>query len=362
MSQTQQSRGLLSLLGSMREYIREFGKFHQATTNGSLPEFLKNTSVNPLVMVDARVAYDPIADGVMMATNELIALMYLQVASRLTNQDIDAVRVTRVLEKLSTERDVLGSIAATEAENCFIGHAIGLENYRDVEGAHSTGQDPKANMNVIEAPSLAVGKVVTLVFTHKGEKLPVPVSIRLNPHICQASLIADIFKANHQDFNIIDKVKLGYLEGETLGETLFSLKDLRRQENIRKQDIDGVISNHFNKAMKEAGYSAMTGEVAINRASAAIIIDQSSVSTIETAIKGKLSKFKDREKFMAGSSAMLVAVVDREDEMVDFYYRGFTGASTLTFRQLGKLSGGSNPSVDLTEALTDMMSGSVPKL
>lgn len=352
--------GLLALFKDIRDGIVHLGTFHNTITKGSLPEYLKNTSVEPLTIVDRKLQMEPATERILYTVNELVAIMYLQVASRLSALDIDAVRVTRVLEKLATDRDPLASIAATESEGAnFIDLAI--MQYAGLEADEEFKTGNRDNDKVIDAPNLAVGKLISVTFSAKDSKIEVPVGIRLNTKIVPSAYIAEMFKANFHNLNIYDRIKLYQRSETTLAETIFSLDQIKRQESALMKDPDGEVSNHFNAALKEVGYTALTGEVSINRASAVIILDDKSLEGINATIRGKVTKFKDRERFLQGSAAMLLAIVDREAEVVDFYYRGFRHATTLTYRQMGVGKSAASKSLDLTDALGDMLSGTVPK-
>ncbi len=350
--------GLLSLFGEIRDGIRTAGKYHNAVTRGSIPEQLKNTMVNPLTLIESSVSHNPKIDDVLYACNDIYAALYLAMASRLTALDVDAVRVTRTLEKLATDRDPLASIAATESASAAI--TLGLEAYTDENPGSISSRDQLDK--VLPADSLSVGKVLNLNFTENGSNISVPVSIRLNTNIVSHKLMSDIYQANYTDFNLIRNIKGWAVYGEkTLLEALTGLDYVKRQERLHKADVDGLLRSHFRDASKEVGFSLLTGDVAVNRASGVIVLDKANLRSLETAFRGRIDKHRDRQRLMDGTACMLMAVVDQEDDMVTFYLKGIKNAQRLKFSQIKVKSNGSS-SVDINQIMGGAMVGTVPSL
>lgn len=352
--------GLLALFGEIGDTIRTAGKYHNSITKGSIPEQLKNTMVNPLTLVERSLVHHPQIDDVLYACNDIYASLYLAMASRLTALDVDAVRVTRILEKLATDRDPLASIAAAESAAGII--ELGLESYRDSdEDAQSISNKDQLD-KILPADSLSVGKVLSLTFEEKGSKISVPVSVRLNTNLVSKQLIEDIYKANYTDFNIIRRIRQSTVYGNsTILESITGLDYVKRQERLHVADVSGQLRSHFGDASRELGFSLLTGDVAVNRASGVLVVDKASQRSLETAIGGRISKFRDRQRLMDGTACMLMVSVDTEDEMVTFYLKGIKNAQHLKFSQLKVKSDGSS-NIDIAQIMGGAMVGSVPSL
>lgn len=363
--------GILSLFGEIRDSIRLGGKYHNAITRGSIPEQLKNTMVNPLTLVENSVSHNPKIDDILYACNDIYAALYFAMASRLTALDVDAVRVTRTLEKLATDRDPLASIAAMESSGGIVelgllelsNEELGLEARRSKDDDAEISLSSKDQIDkVIPVDSLCVGKTMLLTFTEKGASIPVPVSVRLNTNIASTNLISDIYLANYNDFNLIRRIKQSTVYGETtILESLTGLDYVKRAERLHMADVDGVIRSHFRDASREVGFSLLTGDVAVNRASGVIVLDKANIRQLENSFRGRIDKFKDRQRLMDGTACMLMAVVDQEDDMVTFYLKGLKSAQRIKFSQLKvKTNGQSN--IDVNQIMGGAMVGSVPSL
>lgn len=352
--------GLLSLLGEFQDSIRTMGKMHNAITRNSIPEQLKNTMVNPLVIVDRSVSHNPKIDDILYGCNDIYTSLYLAMASRLIALDIDAVEVTRTLEKLATDRDPLSSIAAMESAASIL--MIGAEANRNYD-EDTRGMDNKNQLDkLLPSDSLSVGKTVQLGFTSKGERLDVPVSIRLNTNIASSDLISDIYKANYTDFNLIRAVKQNTIYGEgTMFEVLTGLDAVKRQERLHLADVNGTLRSHFGAQSRELGFSLLTGDVAVNRASGVLILDKANERKIESAFRGRIGRFDDRQRLMDGTACMLMCVVDQEDDIVTFYLKGIKNAQRLKFSQL-KVNSSGQSSIDLTKIMSGAITNSVPSL
>ncbi|AFI55300.1 hypothetical protein TSMG0017 [Halocynthia phage JM-2012] len=340
--------GLFGLFGEFAQGARTIGRAVSASRNSSISEYLGSTAVEPTCLIEGSLVHLDVTESLTMSLLESYACMYVQVAARLNAVTIDAVKVTRTLEKLATDRDILSAVAATESEGAnFI--SLGLEAGIKV--------GDKAFTAITENNSLSVGKLVKLEVSNGRESLDIPVSIRFRSRIVPSDVIGDIFKANHADFNMLTRIKLYSREEITLGEALSGSDIIAAQERVRAADKEGLVKSHFTSAMKDAGYAAITGEIPINRASGVTIIDTRTEAAVNRIIRGKISNPRDRAKFFEGTATMVLAVVNIEEEVVDIYYRGFKDGSTETFRSLMRSS--KNSSNDLTPVVKDLLSGRV---
>lgn len=349
--------GLFGLLGEFAQGARTIGRAIKATRSSSLSEYLGSTSVEPTCLVEGSLQHTEIMESLAMNLLETYSCMYIQVATRLNLTEIDAVRVTRTLEKLATDRDVLDAVVATESEGKdFI--SLGLENdTKDRFGKGALRTDSKQYAVITENNNLSVGKLIKLEVSKGNERIDIPVAIRFRTRVCDSKLIMDIFEANYADLNLINRIKLYQREEITLGEALSGSDIIARQERVRAADKDHLVRSHFTNALKDAGYTALTGEIPLNRASGVTVITSATEALINRKIGGKIEKFKDRERFFAGTATMILAVVNQEDEVVDIYYRGFKDGSTETFRSIARSSGKSNN--DLTPLVKDLLNGRV---
>lgn len=349
--------GLFGLLGEFSQGARTIGKAVKASRNGSISQYLGSTAVEPACLVEGSLVHLEVTDSLMLSLLESYACMYLQVASRLTAVEIDAVRVTRTLEKLATDRDILDAIVATESESKDL-ISLGLEAARKERERTTFKTEGKHYAEVTDNKQLSVGKLIKLEISNGKEQLDIPVAIRFRTRTTPPALIKDIFTANYADFNMLTQLRLYELEELTLGQALTGSHIIAAQERVRLADKDGLVRSHFASALKDAGYAALTGEIPINRASGVTVISASSRRTIEREIRGRLDRFDDRERFFDGTASMVLAVVDEEEEMVEIYYRGFKDGMEETFRSIMRSSGKSNN--DLTPVVKDLLQGQVP--
>ena len=362
------SFGLLSLFSDLHEFVRGIGKVANAAHNGSLPEFLKSTNVEPICLIESNLAYQDIANNICSMALDITAIMYLKVFSRLMTVDINAVHVTRMLEKLATERDLMGTLAAMEDDSIdFISAGLLADDYgRDKKDRN---RDPKFNgvetnskaySPITDNTNLSVGKLLNCSVTNGKEKLDIPISIRLRTKQVQPKLIKDIFEANYANLNIYQRIKLYNLNETTFLEALTACNEVSQQERIRLADKDGVIRSHFMDAAKDVGYMALTGEVPINRASGIMIISDETAAMIGRTAHLRLDRYKDREKFFEGTATMMIIVVSMQDEVCDMYLRGYKDGSTETFRRIQ--SNSTKSQQDLTPVIKDLLQGQIPSL
>ena len=76
----------------------------------SLPAFTKSTRVEPIVMIDRRVAHLSILPDVMQSLSSIFSAYYLQAVAIMTH--VESVNVIKVLDTLNPQRDVADASAA----------------------------------------------------------------------------------------------------------------------------------------------------------------------------------------------------------------------------------------------------------
>lgn len=341
------SNGLMSVL----KVLSTMGA--AASNNSSLISQLKATTVTPVVLIEASLAHSEVANNLMHVILNQYTTMYLAVASQYLNLDVNGAKITRTLEKLATDRDVLGAIgnesgSAVKPTDLL---SLGFENAKLNEKYITAIND----MN-----SLAIGKVVALNFKSGQNTFEALVNVRLAVKSVTGELLRDIFEANYVELNPFLRIRLSWLGEMTYMEALTASNDVKRQNKVRMNDKDGVVRSNFMETAKNAGYIiASGGNIPINNVSGVNVITTATLSMIERHIRGDFDNFKDRQRFFENTATYLVVVVDEAEETSTFYYRDINKYTTLSNSTLARASNGKS---DLEPMVKDLLQGSVPSL
>jgi hypothetical protein len=355
---SEKSNGLLTVLNTARVLGAAVGN-----SNSTLIAQLKSSTVTPLVMVERSLAHSKTTEDLMHVILSQYSAMYLAVASRYLNMGVSGAYITKTLNKLATERDIID--------------ALGVESYRpakpdmltlgfeaDASAARGGVSAGKANEKYISAindmNNLALGKLLTLTFTGESGPVEAIVNVRLNVKSVSSELLKDIFEANYADLNPFHRIKLAWLGEMTMFEALTASNDVKRQNRIRLNDVDGTVRSNFVESAKNAGYIiASNGNVPVNNCSGVNIITTQTRTLIEKHIKGDFDNFRDRQRFFDNTATYLIAVVDEEEECTTLYYRDLKDFTTVSNSWIARKG---DKQSDLEPMVKDLLQGSVPGL
>ena len=124
-------------------------------------------------------------------------------------------------------------------------------------------------------------------------------------------------------------------------------------------DKDGAYSVISKRGTDNALASMITANPSVATASNMVVLTQGSVLELEQAMNGRLSDFRTREKMLAGTTVMLIAVIDPRNDRVTFYHRSIPKETEVGVRDL-KISNKSGP--DVSDILKAYSLGNPPAL
>lgn len=332
----------------------------------SLIEFTRPSRVEPLVVIDQNIVHYPNLVDVMQTLNSAFAGYYLLAVSLMAT--VGNVEVRSQLDKLSPNRDL--------TENAINGvtsaWTLAVENYKErLPRANATpsskqmlaleaqeeglvGVDNQAITTARELSNLAVGKLLSVEISDGKNKQSVPIAVRLQPSVVRTEALVHILTGDAKDRTFSDRWhgwrsgRLAFFKDLILCQDLISA----HRKNLL-QDKDGAYTTMSKRASSNALSTMFTGNMSVATASNMIVLSESSLPELELAMGGKLSNSREREKMLAQTSVMIIAVVDTQFDRVTFYHRSIPQATEVGIRDLKASNKGTGPDVsDILKAFS----------
>lgn len=378
------------VLGDFGRALRGGVNVAQELNAASLTEYLRNTKVEPVCLIEQSLLYSPVINDVVSSHLNSFCSWYLQAASRKLGVVIDGARVQEVLESLSTNRNVWETVGLESAFQYGLPNyadEAGLESanamskrqretgaiYLDIPGLESADKDDKKSSRggdmsvaskesidmVSNANSLSSGKTIAIKVQNGKGTMVVPIQVRFQTKSVSTKLIEDIFKANDANLDLKVRFRMFGMGEITFRELLSSSDIIESQERIRVHDKNGDVTNVFNQQVHNAVFAAATGIIPINRASAVTIISANTAKRIEGTIGGRFDNFKARQKFFKNTAATVLSIIDEEAEMVTTYYRGIKDDCINPYSFFKREGGKSG--TDILPIMKALLAGNAPR-
>lgn len=180
----------------------------------------------------------------------------------------------------------------------------------------------------------------------------IPINIRLIPAIVSNPQMESILALKSKDVSLTERFH-SWWGGEISFSDLAFATDLI--DEYRKNLIDdetGIMEEIARRTTKAKTLGIGYGGSLVS-ASSLFVITESVVKGIEYKLGGKFKTKSIRDKVFDGTSAMIIAVIDREWDTITFYYRGIDRGTECTIKDIKKASKSSdNDIMSIFKALT----------
>ena len=371
------------------------GMFKNQKTD-SLISFTKATRVEPIALVDQRLAHQPFMNDVMQSISSMFIGYYLQAISLAVN--VGRVNVVKLLDALNPTRDVHDAaatriVAELNGPNKGLlsmesyryalpapGEAVGMEAFGEMnhdewidkslkEGMKAQkikDEIEKSNLNknqlldnvsihgkselqkaVSEAVNLSVGKLVEVTIEDDGKKATFPIMIRVISTIVSPNTLVHIladgsrfFASAKERFHSWRAGQLEFIRDLVLCQDLI---DEHRKALL--QDKSGVYQEILARRTGNSTASFLSGSPSIGTASNILVIAASTAKQVEAEIGGRLSSKAVRDRMFDKTYIMIMVIVDPETEQVVFYHRGIAQPTELSIKELKVANKGTGPDV-----------------
>lgn len=324
--------------------------------------------VAPLAIISDDLKYFEGTAAVAETTLSLVTSYYLKALP--LSQEIGGAEVTKTLRRMNpnprmnlgtkslakTGKEVLGGIKTLGTlgllDDTRSPDFMGLQG----DNLGMEGKVAEINASAMKDTELsAVEKEIKVkIKIENGSEVEVPITIALNVHYVTRLVATDLLSG----ITVKDSFTERYYDWKagviSAADFIFALDMLKRKKQTLIQDKTGILAEIQER--REAGWAVVAADgFHLGEATNVAIISESTARDVAVRHRGKLTSAGVRDKIFSDLSLMVLAIVDREDEYVTFYYRNMAASSTYPIKSLIKKNARGGP--DIAEVLKAMNSG-----
>lgn len=330
------------------------GKAKTMAGQTSLIDVSQAARVEPLMIVDEDVMDLEYLPDLSWAMHSLFSGYYLMAVEAITN--IGGIKVGEKLAPLNPNRPILDygmeSLCFSRESYAFdLPTKAKAQKRLAMESEDSRQTDKKKqsfkpsepakasdlNKAISDGASLSVGKLFNVTLREDTQTAVINVAIRLLAATMPSSVVTNIFSLN----NVMDNEIVHRWHSWRAGQISF-WKDLvfcndliKKSRNTAIKDKTGIYSEMLERQNKTLGLALVDQEPTLAQASNLAIISSDTMEAIEYKMLGSIKhSSKVRDAIFDTTNMMILAVVDKGYERVDFYHRGISRPSEMNIREV----------------------------
>lgn len=356
----------------------------------SLADLSKLAEVEAITVIDnSLTVYDSTTD-VLKYLNSLLAGWYLSSAAILT--DTGRIKTVQLLERLNPAKSPsfavansilsagVASMASSEIEvgtdvkplsflpttstsleaatNLPSTGSAKVNGDKDTERTTKFGASSAADLTTVQ--NLSVGQRVTLSISDGKASKDISVGIRLITVPVQYNLLKTIMGWSEKDNRLKSRISAWRAGELSFWRDLVLMRDIfTERRRILMNDKSDLLTSMLGRQRNSMVHSVLTLTPSVGTMSSMMVISSDSVRQIEREVlNGRLSNFATRQRVMAATGLMVLAVVDPMSELVTVYVHTQALPSEFSIKQMKSASKGG--SSDLGEIIKLMNQNQMP--
>lgn len=362
----------IDMAGKMADTLR-------SAKSDSLIEYTKPARVEPIVLMDQKVAGLPYTSDVMQSLTSLFSGYYLQAVALTVN--VGRVDVIKLLDKLNPKRSPLDSaLSNTDGISRIVGSLESAASYQfklPVPGEKISleqfGFEAKGSSDALglakdadktdkllnDMTNLSVGKMLEVEVESDGSRAVFPISVRLIVTGIGSKELVHTLSQGSKNTSAKERYHLwrsGQLEFMRDLVMCQDLIDSHKKTLIK--DSSGVYEEIRKRRRGNRLSAIFSQEPSVATASNIIVMSQASAKELEREVGGRLKDFRTREKIFKETYTMILVVVDPDWEHVTFYHRSIELPTEMSVKELKSSNKNNGP--DVAEILKAYQVGSSP--
>lgn len=358
-------------LGAAAKFFNQVRAGVSYTTDNSYTSITKLTRVEPLVVCSRDIITDQeLAKNVMSVLLNMFTGYYLQAVATLTKtKDIEVIRT---LDKLNPDRDETAWLMANESMRTHVESAY---KYR-LPSAVSVSMEAKNDIEIAsEVTNLCVGKLINVEICvpptegdaegeakgdGKGKTVVLPINVRMLVKPVGTDSITHLATAQAEEIGLIERYHQWRSGRISFIRDLIFCRDLiHEHRRALLQDGSGVMQEIMRRVANSKKFGLLTRNPSLATASNVFVFSETSIKEVERKLNGRMSNPRVRAKVFENTYAMIIAVVDRNYEMVTVYVDGCSDSTDISFSQLKQL-GGQSKGPDIADILKAVQNSQAP--
>lgn len=361
----------------------QIGDLVRSAQGSSLVEYTRPTRVEPSVLMDSRCQQLHYIEDILATTLNIFTAYYLQAVNLSVN--VGNINVLRTLDRLNPNRDPLDaatnsrwpSILSRESfegglpfpkmdaftlESKFLQSAVEKKKNVDKALEDSAPGDVSVGIkSVTENTNLSIGKLIEVELrADEKNKVTIPVNVRLRTNVIRSDLMVHTLTLGSTKLGAKERWhswrsgQIRFFKDVVLCQDLI----LKHKQNLI-EDTSGYYQSRHQAKARNTLSSLLSGDISVATASSILIMTSDTAKELEMKMRGKLSKFRDREKLLDETFGMLLVIVNPDWEQVTVYHRSIDDATELSLREIQR-SNRSGKGPDIGELLGAFLSNKAP--
>lgn len=399
---------LLTLASSLKQQ-RNFQKVATDTAIGfaggkSLAKFTQPARISPYVLIEESLRQQPYIQDILQAATNIYAGYYLTAVAMIG--DVSGVSVLEKIERVNPNREVpirrMLSVEAFDLGLPFEGKgktekAVGFDSTRNVysteavesetvlvnkqttenadgssttktttirdssdqRGTESRALGKETYVTAKEASNLATGKLLEVSMVIDGKTISIPTTVTLFPNVSDTESFVHILSLHERTQSVVERWHDWRSGKISFWSDFVFMRDLvKKHRKVLIKDKSGYYGAVVRQDRNNKAAGAATRAPSLAEASNILIFSTTCARRAESIIGGELKHYATREAVFEATKAMLMFIVDRDNEMVKIYHSGIEMANSLSLREVKVANKNSGP--DVAEILKAYQLGNAP--
>ena len=396
---------LLSLASSLKQTGVNAVKAYGAVAGGqSLAKFTQAARISPYVLIEESLRQQPYITDVLQAATNIYAGYYLTAVAMIG--DVSGVSVLEKIERVNPNREVnirrmlsveafdLGlpfddrtisakpmgfdavrnvySTEAVESETVVTskrqttdssGNAVTItstvKSSSDPKGTEARPMGRETYVTAKEASNLATGKLLEVSMVIDGKTISIPTTVTLFPNVSDTESFVHILGLHEQTQKVVERWHDWRSGKISFWSDFVFMRDLvKKHRKVLVKDKSGYYGAVVRQDRNNKAAGALSHAPSLAEASNILIFSSTCARRAEALIGGELANYATREAVFETTKAMIMFIIDRDNETVKIYHSGIETANHLTLRELKVANKNSGP--DVAEILKAYQLGNAP--
>ncbi|QZA70773.1 hypothetical protein AH04_107 [Erwinia phage AH04] len=320
---------------------------------GNLAKSASKTLISPLVAIEDTLIHQDYMSDLMTVVN---LRDINDVLSHFAQQgSVNGIKVSDLVDSIQPRRSGFLALQGAEAFGKSES-ALRAMRLKELSGMEAQAPNGKPLQNVVtingkqvadlqDYKPLAVGRTVDASVTIDGTQLTFPLTFRQTPVPVTSGDLQKIFEAARPQDGWLARIMMAKTGEITSPELLTGEDEIKREFNIRKNDLSGYYTEVTDRASKNTMAALRTGIVSVNTQANTIIMTSETARNIELEL-GVRFDGSGINKIRKAVMANTIIVVNDALGLFTFYYAGNNIPEEWTQRQI-TVSAKKDTSMDL---------------
>lgn len=240
-------------------------------------------------------------------------------------------------------------------------YKFGLPTNTSHQVMHQSLENNKDKIgNINDVSNLALGKMVNVTLGKGDDKRDFRVSIRLLAVDLDKETLTNFAVDRSAAASLTNRIS-SWLNGEIgLADLVFCLDLGRERRRQLLKDKAGIYQEVNKRRMGHKRAGLFSGVASAAEASNLVILSREFTEELQARHGLDIEDAKDRQKIMDNMLAMIIAVVDRRDLRVKFFYAGMNKGSSMGINDI-RISNRKQSGPDLMDIFAAIKEGAPPR-